>query len=355
MSQVTELADPKLKAIAKRVLRELQVEAEKAVAHDAEPNNFPLAADANSTERLLLSRLQELAPVKQQAAHLKALASVKLPQAQRVQLYGDVGKVNLKVATPVEAQVRAMPLPTELKVTMAHLKTLVASDKVLVPHAITAAAAGGGLVPQQTTDKLELRIHRVKCVDETNPEAFGDDEIAMGGLSVDETGETKVVSQFTVRNDFDDGEQKIYNPPKRFTWFNLKEGTTFPKGYAATIVLAEKDMGGFADFLNKLWDKVKGKVLEMAAAAVGAAVGSATLPGLGTLVGAAVGWVIAKFIEWLIGLFNDDVFKPFTVSVNIPSLSARWPGGKTDSPEGVINYSGYGGTYSVTFDWRLFA
>jgi hypothetical protein len=74
-----------------------------------------------------------------------------------------------------------------------------------------------------TTDKLERRIQKVHCVDETNPEFWGDDEIALGGESVDESGDVKKISPFTVRNDFDDNEQRVYTPPKRFTEFNLRE------------------------------------------------------------------------------------------------------------------------------------
>jgi hypothetical protein len=195
----------------------------------------------------------------------------------------------------------------------------------------------------------------VRCDDETNPEFAGDDEIALGGLSVDETGETKQVGQFTVRNDFDDGEEKVYGPPKRFTFFNLQEGTTFPKDYAVTLVLAEKDMGGLHDFIVKLWEKVKDKVLEYAAAALGAAVGTATFPGLGTIIGAVVGWALGKLIEWLIGLFSDDIFAPATLTCKIHGLANRFAGNKTDSPEGLVTFSGYGGRYSLTYDWRKFA
>ena len=78
----------------------------------------------------------------------------------------------------------------------------------------------------------------------------------MGGTTVDETGDTKKVPQFTVRNDFDDGEQKVYSPPKQFTWFSLTEGATWPKSYFVTLVLAEVDMGGLAEFLNQLLEAV---------------------------------------------------------------------------------------------------
>jgi hypothetical protein len=358
VSQVVELADPKLKAIAKRVLRTLQLEAEKSVAHAAEPNSFPLAADPDCTERIFLSRFKELNPTKQQVAVVKAMASVKAPEDQRRGFYGeDLVKVNLREETPVEGQIRARPFPQTLKFSADHLRSLTRGEvPILVPHlVISPPQGGGGLTPQQTTDNLEFRIHKVRCDDETNPEWLGDDEIALGGVSVDETAETKKIAAFTVRNDFDDGEQKVYSPPKQFTWFNLREGTTFPKTYAVTLVLAEKDMGGLASFINKLWDKVKGKVLEFAAAALGAAVGTATFPGLGTIVGIVVGWALGKLIEWLIGLFSDDIFAPVTLTCKIHSFDGRFAGNKTDSPEGFVTFKGYGGQYTLTYDWRKFA
>lgn len=349
MSEITELADPKIKAIAKRALRELQIEAEKAVAHHAEPANYSLPRDPKSNEQLFLSRFKQLNQTKQQAAVVKAMASVKASEAERKNFYGDLAAVDLRTNIAVEEQARKLALPANLKFPMSHLTNLSQlQSQVLTPHPIK------GLTPQQTTDKLELRIHKVKCLDETNPEFFGDDEIALGGISVDETGDTKKIPQFTVSNSFDDGEQKVYSPPKRFTYFNLREGATFPKSYCVTLVLAEIDMGGFGDFLSNVWDKVSKKVLELISSAVGTAVNT-VVAGLGNIVGVAVAWVVDKFIDWLIGLFGDDVFKPYTVCVNIPSLKARWPGNKTDSPEGVITYKGYGGSYQVVFDWRLFA
>jgi hypothetical protein len=132
----------------------------------------------------------------------------------------------------------------------------------------------------------------------------------------------------------------------------------FPRSYFATLVLAEKDMGGFADFLSKLWEKVKGKVLEMVTAALGAAIGSLigtdVIPGLGTIIGAVVGWVIGGLVKLLLELFGDDVFEPFGVSVSVPSLNAKFPGGTTDSPH-PIRYEGYGGMYDLTYDWQLSA
>lgn len=353
LSEVSELADPKLKSIAKRVLNTLCVEAEKAVAHHAEPGTYKLSADANSVEAILLARFKTLSATKQQAAATLALASVRAPLERRQALYGDIGALDLKTATTVEAQVRALPFPAALRLQADYVQThSMVHGQILVPQPSAAPITRDGLKPQANHSKLEFRIHRVRCVDETNPEWPGDDEIALAGVSVDESGDTKKITEFMVRDDFDDGEQKVYSPPKQFTFFSLLEGTTWPKSYAVTLILAEKDMGGLSDFLTKLWEKVKGKVLEAVAAAIGGAIGS-TVPGLGTLVGTVVGWVLGKFIEWLIGLFQDDIFAPITLTASIPSLGATWSG-KTDSPEGEVKWTGYGGEYRLVFDWRLF-
>ncbi|HEX5110647.1 MAG TPA: hypothetical protein VFV95_19490 [Vicinamibacterales bacterium] len=355
ISQVVELSDARLKKIAKRTLRTLQLEAEKAVVHHAEPAKFRLAADPDSSERIFLARFKELNQTKQQAAVVKAMASVTAPEAQRQAFYGDLAKIDLRSETIVEKQVRARPFPADLRFPKSHLEAVIAGHVALqIPH-LQLVTQGDAILPQQVTDNLEFRVHKVRCDDETNPEFAGDDEIALGGLSVDETGDTKQVGQFTVRSDFDDGEQQVYVPPRRFTFFNLREGTTFPKDYAVTLVLAEKDMGGLHDFIVKLWEKVKSKVLEYAAAAVGAAVGSATFPGLGTIIGAVVGWALGKLIEWLIGLFSDDIFTPVTLTCKINGLANLFTGNKTDSPEGLTTFSGYGGRYSLTYDWRKFA
>ncbi|MEN8653348.1 ATP-binding protein [Streptomyces sp. 21So2-11] len=194
--------------------------------------------------------------------------------------------------------------------------------------------------------KLEFRIHRVKCLDSTSE--IGKDEIYLGGTCVDESGDTKKISQFKVRS-FDTGNEQVYSPPRQFTFFNLREGTNYPKSYFVTLVLAEVDWGGFANFLNDLLDKVKAKVIAALTAAIGISGGA-----IGIIIGTAVGYVVGQVFEYLKKLWGDEIFKPVTLSTIVPSLTSRWAG-KQDSPERTVTYSGYGGKYQVVYDWRMFA
>jgi hypothetical protein len=344
VSEVTELADPKLRAVAQRVYLTLRLAGEKAVAAHAEPTKYPLGADPNSAERLFLARFQELPAARQQAAVAKIMTSVKAPQAQRAATYGDLAQVNLSAATVVAAQVQALPFPAALKFSASHLSDLVSLGDGILHDT--------GLVPQQTHDKLEFRIHKVKCADETDGllgTEFGEDDIRLGGTAVDESGDTHKIPAFKV-GDFDDGDVKTYSPAKRFTSFNLHEGTTFPKSYCVTLVLAEKDWGGVGAFIDKLYEKVKAKVIEYITKALEGTVGS-TIPGLGII----VAWVLRRLVDWIKEWFEDDIFKPVTLVCKVGSLNGTFAGGAISSADRITTFRGHGGKYEVTYDWRLFS
>jgi hypothetical protein len=127
----------------------------------------------------------------------------------------------------------------------------------------------------------------------------------------------------------------------------------FPRSYFGTLVLAEKQDGGFADFLQELWSLVKDKVTSLIAAGIGGLIGTDIIPGLGTIIGAVVGFLLGAIVGFIEGLFKDRISLPFIVSATVPSLNARFAGGATVSSPGLIDYQWSGGEYQLTFDWAL--
>jgi hypothetical protein len=221
-------------------------------------------------------------------------------------------------------------------------------------------------MPQAAASRLGVYVRRVKCEDETDPEWWGNDEIALGGISTDENGDVKKIGETFVGSGFKDGKSKSYSN-WQFHWFTLNEEQFWPKKYGITFVLAEKDNGGLSEFLNNLWAKVREKVkdaivkaLEAAGAAVGGYLGSAEIGKvIGRVLGQAVAWAINKLVEWLIGLFKDDIFKPGTAWLTLPSAHARWhyPNGTWGNPWSGIRwfrFSGFGGRYLLEYQWRLY-
>jgi hypothetical protein len=264
-----------------------------------------------------------------------------------------MAQVNLKTNSSVGSQVKTLPLPAGLRFTLQELTGGVANGITGGVSGVVSALPVNPVTAARMT-KLEFRLHKVKCLEETGFTSFGSDEIDIGGNGVNSTGVTQAIARFRVGSDFDSGEQVTFSPPRQFTQFSLTEGTAFPKSYFVTMVLAEIDQGGFPDFLNKLIAKVKEKVKALLLEAVGSTVGVSGGP-VGVAIGVAVGFVVGKIFDLIGRIWGDDVFPPVTVRVNIPSLTARWAGGKTDSPEGIATFVGHGGKYQVVYDWRMFA
>lgn len=223
-----------------------------------------------------------------------------------------------------------------------------------------AGAGGDEFEEQAVTDKLGFYVTRVKCVDETNPEFWGSDEIAIAGVSVDEDGDSKKISERYVGGGFDDGDEKSYSPNWNYHWFSMQEGKYWPKAYKVALILAEKDNGGLSNALNTVWEKVSEKVKEAIAKAVTGALSGYVGPAIAAAIGQAVAWIVDELLGWLIKVFKDDIFPIFTASCNVPSFNARWnyPNGTWGSPTSDVrtaHFYGHGGHYIVDYYWKLYA
>jgi hypothetical protein len=219
---------------------------------------------------------------------------------------------------------------------------------------------------EAVTDRLRLELVRLRCVDETGNsfvEWFGDDKMAIAGISTDEDGQTKKIPPRTI-GWFKDGRSRTLN--WNYETFNLREGAHFPKRYGVTFLLAEVDFGGLSDALQRLWNAVKGAVsAAIAKAAKAAGVAIATFLGIpaaagviATVIAKATDWIINALMGWIINAFKDDIFKPQTAWLTIPSLSARWnyPNGRwgsTVSPLIRRRFVGHEGIYDLYYRWRL--
>ncbi len=349
-SSTISLNDPKLKVVAKRALGTCFLAMQKAVMSSVNARSFPLPADRGALEHVFLSRINQLDSSQRAGAVARVRDHLAAGEATRASLVGpELARINLQDARSVSELVRTVPVPAAQRLTR---------DDFLAQRPLHGPR---GLIPLQSSKRLGLRIHKVRCVDETNPEWPGDDEIALGASTIDETGDVKQVAKFDVRNDFDDGEQKVYSPPRELVWFDLSEGTVWPKSYFVSLVLAEKDMGGLVGFLSDLTTALRKEVVKAIKdyaddlAPILGPVGPIIAPIVGPLsqyIGTAVGWVLDQVGQLLKAWLGDDIFVPQTVSASISSANATF-GGKLDSNEGIVTFRGHGGTYTVTFDWIL--
>lgn len=214
---------------------------------------------------------------------------------------------------------------------------------------------------------LQFRIHRVRCVDETGgqyAERFGNDEIYLGGHSILGDGSTAAIAPFSVYPHFDDGDVKVFDPPRVFHEFEL--GPTFPQEFGIGMTLIEKDGGGMADAVRKIADKVGEEVrkrLDTAQAAnkadmarmskmSGADVKPRLNPVLATAISYAAPYVIDFVKRKLMAAVSDDVFQPQHATMLIPSASFSWSGSPTSAQQSVVCRD-HSGVYQLVFDWNL--
>jgi hypothetical protein len=327
-----QLDDPRLKAIGTRIVDTVRLAGEKAVANAIDAKRYPLTKDPASYERMLRARYDNRPEAVRLAARAKVQASLKASPAQRAKSFGALAKLDLHTDVPIE----------DLAATVDGLPRLTLAKPV-------AAAASGAAAATPTNRTLALRVRRVVCLDETNGlfgSEAGNDEIVLGATTVDETGDTHTVKKFGV-GDFDDGDVKRYSPPRQVTWFNVLEGASYPKSYYVTVVLAEEDMGGTAEFLNKLADKLESEIRQ-ALVKAGAELGGA----IGAVIGLVLGWVVGKIFDWFAEVWGDEIFKPRTVRVTLSSPTTTF-GGKLVSPAATLKFKGHGGEYAMDYDWVI--
>lgn len=340
--------DPRLAPVVDYMSRRIAIAFEKAAAHQSDPRTYPLPLDRHAMEAVLAERLAELPPLRQRAAIAAMMAQVSAPKSAREARLGELARLDLRSPVSLGRQARALGVLPRSSFTRADLPEIL--KRALAASALKPASGGA------PASSLELRIHQVKCVEDTRE--AGKDEISVGGVLTDfATGATTPVQPLDLGK-FAKGDVKKFDNPVRLPAFSLQEGENFPKSYLAVVALSEIDFGGFSEFLNKLLDGLADELnvivgLLVASIAAGAAAGS-VLPAIGTIVGLVAGAVIGILFAFLKQVFADDIFPPETVTpVVLGSLTDRFAGNSLDSPPEVLVYLGFGGHYELTVSWHL--
>jgi hypothetical protein len=200
-------------------------------------------------------------------------------------------------------------------------------------------------------NNITLRIHKVKCVDETGgrfQERFGNDEISLGGFGVDANLTPTKVAPFDVYAHFDDGETKNYSPPLRFVTLDLTGQSEWPKSCGVGFLLFERDNGGRDGATDKVFAEVS-KKLEEEKATRGMRFAAIPWAVIATKVWEYIEpWVKQKLRKAI----DDDMFPLRIVEVTIPSPDFSWDGSNTSSIS-TVDFRDHSGIYELTYDWEL--
>ncbi len=253
--------EPDLVALATPILRKWEAAALRVAANHSDPSGFQLPTDADASESILAQRFEQIARVRPDMAEragASAVARLKVPKTQR--RLGEVLALDFRQPTSVFRQptsVDALANPALQPPTKEDVLRLVDRHYSALRLQRTTS---GAVSPFR---EVRLDLVRVVCVDETNGflgSEAGDDEIYMGGTTIDESANTDKIAAFEVSSSFDDGERKDYVPPKRLVTFDVGGGTSYPKHYFATLLLFETDQGNVDEKLEEIFRKVAAEV-----------------------------------------------------------------------------------------------
>jgi len=181
------------------------------------------------------------------------------------------------------------------------------------------------------------------------------DEVSLQIVSIDENGDVGK-SSFNLGS-IKEGQKKTFNN-LILQNFNLHEGTQFPKKYIACIYAVEKDWGGASALLEKAatWakDKIKKELIARGIDYVGGIFGVNLPNDVINFIANAIQKFLHELIDWIKGLFGDDVLGSHAHTAIIHSYTQNWNGtGTKQSKSWDCVFAGAGGRWRTRMHWRL--
>jgi hypothetical protein len=214
---------------------------------------------------------------------------------------------------------------------------------------------------------LSLSVDNIHCFRVTGDFHIADDNMSLGGVTVDTVGNVNAIAPFDVGSFSQGTDRGLANNP--FATFTIETLTNWPKAYQVFLVLAERHSGGVYDYVFNLADQIRTAVINAVTQALGTVVGSfigtVITPGVGTGIGAILGWAAGWVIGWVVNfvinnlwawlkgeLFSDDIF--------VPALAYRSISAPGETLDGSVNskgfgwtFNGFGGEYLINAHWSL--
>ena len=337
--------DTKLDWLKDRVGKTVDIAWERVIAHNENPGYYPLPSDPKSLEQALHQLFKALPRKGQKELIEKVNKTLKAGSAERKKIYGELAEVDFRSSASLVNQVKAKPVPENMKFTNADLTEARSRLKLKTVKPRKASP----VEPAQAAEATELGfdVVNLKCI---RPTDIRKDEINLAGVAVDNVGGELVVQPFFL-GDFKKDDSLALGAKGRLFNFKLTVGE-FPKTFTASVFLVEKDLVRNSDFVIALIKVCYALSLALSIIALG----MITVGLLGGPVSVAliIGLTIAMFTLITLGkvldVMRDDVS---CVGTDALVLDAPVAPGTTFDRDPILFRAGHydQGQYEGTIRW----
>jgi hypothetical protein len=122
-----------------RIARACELAGDKAVVNLIDSASFPMPKETDALEHLMAKRLRVLSAEQRDTARNMVNARIDAAPAVRETMLGDLVAVSLRKNIPVSKQVKALPIPADIKLAL----TEIASVKPMMSPMASAAVVNG--------------------------------------------------------------------------------------------------------------------------------------------------------------------------------------------------------------------
>lgn len=302
----------------------------------------PISSDPKSFEAILHHFASRLPKKHQDTLVTRSREVLANGTAMRRKFLGEFASANAKTTSVDRANVAR---PRFTAADLAEIAMLDPDEIDVTPQPISNGS---------NHTKVQLRINRVRCFDETDGFFFsegGADEIYLGGFKLNPDGSKPKVGNFKVMN-FDESvasrTKKDYNPPKVFAEFNLSNnGNHWPKIFGALLILVEsEELGPASETYSEIWQELSTKLADELESYLLSQLGSKDITQL-------IMFMVAGLFTEIADMFDDDIAPPIFSKIKITHPGYLFPGNKTVSKTRAANVKWAGGEYGIRWHYRL--
>jgi hypothetical protein len=202
---------------------------EKVVANQEDPKAYPLPRDAKAPENRLRGLIAKLPAAKRRELAAQVMPRVKAAAGDRARRLGDLAKIDLRAKQSVVEQLKALPLPENVKFLPADVTAI---DGEIRRFRGTLKP----IFPQQPAPELTQLLARVLHLHCTKTARARKDKISLAGIAVDNLGNGQDFGPIDM-GEFEDDTDRDF--ALQVASIDTTQGNEFPKEFTVMYVLTE--------------------------------------------------------------------------------------------------------------------